>query len=140
MLDRSPELTYPEHLRGLSLPLARGASFERGEWIVLRQVRVLGFGASDFAAARERIMTWQMHRDAGLRVESEGDVGLGRRVAVSFGAGPIALAAPCEVVAVVNEEKEVGFAWWPAATSRRCCSGSSQRLSRCRSRPTTTAA
>ncbi len=111
MSDSSSELTYPGHLRGLSLPLARGASYERGEWHVLWDVRVLGFGASDFSAARERVMSWQMHRDAGLRVESEGAVELGRRVSVSIGVGPIAMAAPCEVVAVVDADNETGFAY-----------------------------
>ena len=109
--DRTAELTYPERSRGLSLPLARGAAFEPGEWHVLREVRVLGFGASDFAAARERVMTWKMHRAVGLRVECAGDVELGRRVSMSVGVGPLTLVAPCEVVAVVDTANEAGFAY-----------------------------
>ncbi len=111
MPDGPSELTYPEHLRGLSLPLARGAVCKPGEWHVLREVGVLGFGASDFAAACERVMSWQMHRDAGLGVETEGDVELGRRVSVSAGVGPLTLVAPCEVVALVDTDTEAGFAY-----------------------------
>jgi uncharacterized protein (UPF0548 family) len=111
MPDGAAELTYPERLRGLSLPLARGASCDPGQWHVLRQVRVLGSGADDFSEARQRIMTWQMHRGAGFRVESKGDAELGRRVSVSVGVGPLTFVAPCEVVAVVDDENESGFAY-----------------------------
>lgn len=105
------ELTYPERLRGLSIPLARGVPCLQGEWNVLRETRVIGRGEHAFTAARERILTWQMHRAAGIRVESEGDVAVGRRVRLSIGVGPLLIPASCEVVEVLDADDEAGFAY-----------------------------
>ncbi|MFL6178283.1 MAG: DUF1990 family protein, partial [Actinomycetes bacterium] len=61
-------ITYPEHLRGSALPIARGARVIAGDWSVLRVTRQIGFGELDFERAVARVMTWQMHRDAGVGV------------------------------------------------------------------------
>ncbi len=105
------DLTYPERLRGLSIPLARGAPCIPGQWNVLWESRLIGRGDSDFAVARSRILSWQMHRSAGVRVETDGDVAPGRTVKLSLGVGPLLIPAHCEVVAVVDEPQEAGFAY-----------------------------
>jgi uncharacterized protein (UPF0548 family) len=105
------ELTYPDHLRGLSIPLARGVPSIAGEWNVLRETRVVGRGTAQFARARERILSWQMHRGAGIRVDAEAEVMVGGRVRLSIGVGPLLIPASCEVVEVVNTDAEAGFAY-----------------------------
>lgn len=105
------ELTYPDRLRGLSIPLARGVPSIAGEWNVLRETRIVGRGSDQFARARERILSWQMHRAAGIRVEADDDVVVGSRVRLSIGVGPLLIPARCEVVEVVNADAEAGFAY-----------------------------
>ena len=105
------ELTYPERLQGLSIPLARGVQCISGEWSVLLESRVIGRGADTFTRARDRILSWQMHQGAGIRVQADGDVAVGVRVQLSVGVGPLLIPANCEVVAVVDEAAEAGFAY-----------------------------
>lgn len=105
-----PSSTYPARLRGLSIDLARGASYIPGPWNVLWEARAIGRG-KDFGTARHRILSWQMHRDAGIRVQSDGDVEVGRPVKLSIGIGPFLIPASCEVVAVVDGEQEAGFGY-----------------------------
>ena len=105
------ELTYPDRLRGLSIPLARGVPCLAGEWNVLRETRVVGRGSGQFARARERILSWQMHRGAGIRVEADDDVVVGGYVRLSIGVGPLLIPASCEVVDVVDADAEAGFAY-----------------------------
>ena len=132
MVDlHTAELSYPARLRGQSIPLARGASYLRGAWNVLLESRVIGHDRDDFRLARDRILSWQMHRDAGVRVSASDvrvafDVGddtdtiyqglsvyQGLRVKLSIGVGPILIPAPCEVVAVIDGDggEEAGFAY-----------------------------
>jgi uncharacterized protein (UPF0548 family) len=78
----------------------------------LRVHRVIGHGEPTFRRAADRLMSWQMHRAAGLTVEAttprvEQDTGvrlrLGRHLLrISFG---------CQVVYVVEEERRRGFAY-----------------------------
>ncbi len=73
---------------------------------------VLGHGPDVFAEAAERLMTWQVHRDAGLGVSADGDRVLpGVRVVLRLGAGPLSVQAPCLVVGVVAEPAEQGFTY-----------------------------
>jgi uncharacterized protein (UPF0548 family) len=104
-------LTYPQRLRGLSIPLARGLPCIAGEWNVLLESRVIGHGPESFTLAKQRIMSWQMHRDAGVRVRVAGSAEVGVRVRLSVGVGPLLIPANCEVVAVVDAEDEAGFAY-----------------------------
>lgn len=104
------ELTYPELLRGRSIPLARGDARLPGQWDVLLESRVIGRGPEHFARARERILSWQMHRAAGIRVDAEGGAVVGQRVSLSVGVGPLLIPARCEVVEVVEAAEEAGFA------------------------------
>lgn len=109
--DVHGELTYPARLRGLSVPLARGVPCISGEWNVLLESRVIGRGARDFAHARDRILSWQMHRGAGVRVQAGDDVTRGTKVQLSVGVGPLLIPARCEVVEVVDDDAEAGFAY-----------------------------
>ena len=73
---------------------------------------VLGSGQDLFDEASERLMTWQVHRDAGLDVRPDGARVLpGVRVALRLGVGPVAVSAPCLVVGVVAEATERGFTY-----------------------------
>jgi uncharacterized protein (UPF0548 family) len=68
----------------------------------------LGTGDDAFEVARDRLMTWRMHLDAGLRVTAsrprvtEGTV-------VRCGLGPLQI--PCRVVWVHEEPDSCGFAY-----------------------------
>jgi uncharacterized protein (UPF0548 family) len=59
----------------------------------------LGDGEAAYRRAVQGLLTWQLHRRAGLRVRAESDVVLpGTRVVSGFGVGPFRINAPCEVV------------------------------------------
>ena len=125
-------ITYPEHLRGSALPMARGARAIAGDWSVLRVTRQIGFGEPDFERAIERVMTWRMHDDAGVRVRKikpeRGTTGtpshlqVGDVVELRLGPWFVGVLAPCVVVDVLDESithavggrrtvREVGFAY-----------------------------
>ena len=78
--------------------------------MVLR--RRIGQGAADFARAREALMSWQMHRDAGFQMTVSapravvGTESLGR-----LGVGPLALNVPCRVVWAREQERRAGFGY-----------------------------
>jgi uncharacterized protein (UPF0548 family) len=52
-----------------------------------------------------------MHRDAGVRVAAESSAAKGVEVKMQIGAGPLSIAAECQVVAVVDAPREFGFAY-----------------------------
>jgi len=93
------------------MDLARGGSYLSGPWNVLLEARVIGRGEETFDCARDRVLTWQMHRAAGVRVETDGDAQVGRTVKLSIGIGPFLIPARCEVVAIVDDEREAGFCY-----------------------------
>ena len=119
----------------MSVPLARGASYVSGPWSVLYESRIISREPDDFTRARDRILSWQMHRDAGVRVapprgaargnvrERAQDAAAsstvtesftvteGDRVKLSIGIGPIMIPAPCEVITVIDSDREAGFAY-----------------------------
>lgn len=109
--DDVGDLTYPEPLRGRSITLARGVPNVPGQWDLLLESRVIGRGPEHFARARERILSWRMHRGAGIRVDAEGDAEVGQQVSLSIGIGPLLIPARCEVVAVVDSAGEAGVAY-----------------------------
>lgn len=109
--ERVSELTYPARLQGLSIPLARGAPYAAGRWHVMVQTKVIGAGEADFRRAAQRVASWEMHRGAGVRVEAGGEVAEGAEVAMGIGTWPLRIAAECQVVAVVDEAREFGFAY-----------------------------
>ncbi|GAB3704326.1 DUF1990 domain-containing protein [Corynebacterium nasicanis] len=69
------ELSYPPHLQLATLALVAGRSpAELGlrRWRITDHAAVLGHGPEVFAAASERLLTWQAHAHAGVRVERHG--------------------------------------------------------------------
>lgn len=73
---------------------------------------VIGHGSAEFSTASEALMSWQMHRRAGLHVtasspRAEPDAVLVMRL----GVGSLGLVVPCRVVYVVNDKRRTGFAY-----------------------------
>ena len=67
---------------------------------------------ADFEQVGERLMSWQAHEGAGLRVAaSSGRAEPGAVVLMRLGLGPVALRIPCRVVYVVDEPNRTGFAY-----------------------------
>jgi uncharacterized protein (UPF0548 family) len=90
-------------LAGAGLPTA----FHR-----LRLERRVGQGPAAFAAAAECVLSWQMHRDAGMRVAaSEPRAVPGATIVCSIGVGPLRLSAPCRVSWAVDEPTRRGFGY-----------------------------
>ena len=88
-------------LREHSLPGFRHDQYERN----------LGQGAEVFGRAKQGLSRWRAHDVAGIHVfPVDAKVGVGETVVVALGVG-IAVAAPCRVVAVVDEPKRWGFAY-----------------------------
>lgn len=78
----------------------------------LSATRVVGQGAGRFEQAAERLLTWQVHRRAGLVVESaEPRVTVGGVAVVRIGWRGLRVAAPVRVVYVVDESHRRGFAY-----------------------------
>ena len=65
-----------------------------------------------FAAAAEAVLTWRMHRAAGVAIRASADrAAPGVRLHCGLGVGPAKLWAPCEVVWAVSEADRAGFAY-----------------------------
>jgi uncharacterized protein (UPF0548 family) len=73
--------------------------------------RVVGQGRDWFDVAAARVLTWQVQRRAGVRVDAEREVALGVRAVLGLGVGPLLVRAPVEVVVVTSEQDRVGFAY-----------------------------
>lgn len=59
----------------------------------------LGDGPAVYRRVAQGILTWELQRRSGLRVQTESDVVIpGARVVSGFGVGPFRINAPCEVV------------------------------------------
>jgi uncharacterized protein (UPF0548 family) len=57
-------------------------------------------------------VTWKLHRRAGLQIPAQTErASVGLEVTPTLGFGPIKVAAPCRVVAVVQDEYRIGFAY-----------------------------
>lgn len=83
-----------------------------GPFRELTRGAVLGSGRAVFDEAAERLMTWQVHRDAGLGVRATSPRVLpGVRVALRIGTRPVGITARCVVVGVVAEATEQGFTY-----------------------------
>jgi uncharacterized protein (UPF0548 family) len=82
----------------------------------LRRTETIGEGRAVFELAARSILNWDMHRGAGFDIEASStearaDLSHTTRVKVSWGVGPVRLTAPCEVVAVVDEDDRRGFVY-----------------------------
>ncbi|SNS28961.1 DUF1990 family protein [Rhodococcoides kyotonense] len=74
---------------------------------VERRVRI-GEGREAFASASTALLTWDVHRRAGLRVEASSPTAQADSVVV-LRLGPVRI--PCRVVYVVDETGRAGFAY-----------------------------
>jgi uncharacterized protein (UPF0548 family) len=78
----------------------------------LSRAAVLGSGRECFDRATAGLMSWQMHRCAGLTVHAApGPIDVGTVAVLSLGVGPVAVRAPVRVVRVVAEPSRRGFAY-----------------------------
>lgn len=74
--------------------------------------RVLGHGDEVYDAAARAIITWRMHRDAGLTVTTDAEtVHPGAVAVVGIGVGRLRIQAPCRVVEVLWSHDVAGFAY-----------------------------
>jgi uncharacterized protein (UPF0548 family) len=98
-------LTYPEvgATAAADLPAGYGT---------LELSRVLGPGVEVFERASTALLTWQMHRRAGLSITADSPTAVtGCCVLSIIGRRPLALAIPCRVVYDVAEDTRRGFAY-----------------------------
>lgn len=78
----------------------------------LRRSRVIGHGGRAFDAATQAVLSWQVQRGAGIRIEASCPVATeGTLVVLHLGHRPVAIAAPARVVHVVDEDTRRGFAY-----------------------------
>jgi uncharacterized protein (UPF0548 family) len=78
----------------------------------IRRTVPLGSGNDVFVRAAESLLTWDMHRRAGLTVASSSPrVVMGADVVLGWGYGPLRLHAPCRVVRMIDEPTARGFAY-----------------------------
>ena len=78
----------------------------------LRRSRRIGSGREDFERAADALLTWQMHRRAGLAVTASHErVETGAVAELRLGVGRLGLRAPVRVVDVVDEPTRRGFAY-----------------------------
>jgi uncharacterized protein (UPF0548 family) len=74
--------------------------------------RTIGRGPADFARAREGLLSWQMHRDAGLAMTVTAPrAAVGVEALGLLGIGSVGLPVPCRVVWAVEDERRAGFAY-----------------------------
>ena len=105
---RAAPFTYDEVGR-TAAPYPNG--FPDGYRLV-RHTAVVGRGPEAFDEACRRVLTWRMHRDAGLRMSvSSPTVEHGAVVLARLGPGPLSLRIPCRVVYLVDEPGRRGFAY-----------------------------
>ncbi|MDX2357968.1 DUF1990 domain-containing protein [Dietzia sp. PP-33] len=74
----------------------------------------LGAGADLFERASRALVTWEMHRRAGLVVVVDGPATVGRTVTLRPRTGPgawLRITAPCEVTAVIDRPDARGFTY-----------------------------
>ncbi|WP_250445699.1 DUF1990 family protein [Actinotalea sp. C106] len=100
-----PDLTYPEVGGSLREHLPDGYRHLR------YRVRV-GSGHETFTRYADAVLTWELHRRAGLTVATSARTAVtGADVEVGLPLGPVLVRAPNRVVAVVDEESRRGFAY-----------------------------
>ncbi len=106
-----------------------------------KAARVIGNGAEAFDAAAAKLLGWQAHLRAGLRVTaSTATAEPGTVVLLGVVAGPLRMRAPCRVVYTITEPQRKGFASccpsgadagprrrWPAGRRRRSAATAATR-------------
>ncbi|ACQ79572.1 conserved hypothetical protein [Beutenbergia cavernae DSM 12333] len=77
-----------------------------------RHLEVTGeLGPVDVDEVGEALLSWRLHRRAGVRMRADGPAEPGRRVVTVLGLPPLGVAAPCEVVRVTREPGRYAFAY-----------------------------
>lgn len=78
----------------------------------LHRTTLIGTGPQVFAEAASRLLRWQVHLRAGLRVSpSSATAEPGTVMLLCLKAGPVQLTAPCRVVYVIHGSTRHGFAY-----------------------------
>ena len=96
-------VTYPEVGATLEGPLPAGYRHLRHS---------VPLPAKAFRAAGQAVLTWRMHRAAGVRIEpSAPRAAPGVTLRAGLGAGPLRLWVPCEVVWALDTDERIGFAY-----------------------------
>lgn len=99
-----PDVTYPEVGRTVA-DLPPGYRHTRCSM-------PLGSGRAAYERACQALLSWDMHRRAGLTVDSTSRCATaGAEVVLGWGLGPLRLHAPCRVVLTVDEPASRGFAY-----------------------------
>jgi uncharacterized protein (UPF0548 family) len=101
-----PELTYAEVGATRETPLPPGYRH-------VRRDAPIGSGRADFERACEALLTWRMHRHAGLTVASGSAPRAvpGAFVQLRLGWGPLSIGIPCRVVYCLQHPRLRGFAY-----------------------------
>ena len=69
-------------------------------------------GQDVFGPAVQALLTWRMHRAAGIRVDASAErAAPGVDVTMRLGVGPLRLPAPCRVVWVADEPGRAGLGY-----------------------------
>lgn len=74
----------------------------------LRHRILVGQGERSFQQLANGILTFNLHRGAGLQVAADSRAAVGSLVVVAFGVGKFRLEAPCEVVWVEESDNDDG--------------------------------
>lgn len=78
----------------------------------LRRIRTVGTGTERFEEAAHVLLSWGMHRGAGLHVRTSSEHVVTDAVAVlRWGVGRLRVSAPVRVVQVIDEPRRKGFAY-----------------------------
>ncbi len=100
------ELTYPD--AGLTEP---GCTPPDGYRLMRRRVAI-GHGPELMGRASEALMTFEMHRAAGLRPVADAKrAHVGVTVTTRLGVGPLSIPAPCRVVWSREADTVAGFGY-----------------------------
>ena len=96
-------VTYPEVGATRDGPLPAGYAHLRHRTPLPRDA---------FRVAGEAVLTWRMHRAAGVRIETSAPrAAPGVTLRAGLGLGALRLWAPCEVVWVVDTDGRIGFGY-----------------------------
>lgn len=98
-------LTYPD--AGLTVT---DAPLPAGYRHLVRDA-VIGYGREAFERAGDALLSWRVHRDAGVALLATGRMRPGLAVRVRLGLRGLSADGPCRIVAVVDEPDRRGFAY-----------------------------
>jgi uncharacterized protein (UPF0548 family) len=115
MTDDLLEASVADQLRGLDLTYAEvghtRAALPSGYRHVRRRV-IIGRGRDRFDHASRVVLSWDVHRKAGVQVQPSIDTTVQGTVAIlRLGVGHAALKAPVRVVYTVDDDQRAGLAY-----------------------------